>query len=112
MSDAVKPITSFPQFMDLLDSNKPNKPFVIDFWATWCGPCRAIRPVFEKLAEGEAKSKLGFYSVDIDAQAQIAEEIGITSMPTFIVFKGGKKVDEMSGAYPSNLQALVAKAAA
>ncbi|EJU02536.1 thioredoxin [Dacryopinax primogenitus] len=109
-SPAVTPITSYKQFKELLDSNKL---FVIDFWATWCGPCRMIRPIFEKLAESkDFNSKIAFYSVDVDEQGEIAQEVGIRAMPTFMVFKDGGKIDEFTGAVPAKLQAMVAKAAA
>jgi len=107
---AVVPITSLKQFQDLL---KDGDEFVIDFWATWCGPCRMIRPVFEKLAGvKEYNDKLKFFSVDVDDQSDIAEEVGIRVMPTFMVFKDGKKVDEMSGAVPVNLTNMLKKAIA
>ncbi|KZO91244.1 thioredoxin-like protein [Calocera viscosa TUFC12733] len=106
----VTPITSFQQFQDLLDSKKL---FVIDFWATWCGPCRMIRPVFEKLAaQKDLNEKIEFFSVDVDEQSEIAQEVAIRAMPTFMVFKDGIKIDEFTGAVPNKLQAMVAKAAA
>ncbi|KZT62705.1 thioredoxin [Calocera cornea HHB12733] len=107
---AVTPITSYKQFKELLESGKT---FVIDFWATWCGPCRQIRPIFEKLAEKkEFTEKLEFYSVDVDEQAEIAQEVGITAMPTFIAFKDGKKLSETIGAVPAKLNALISQAVA
>jgi len=107
---AVTPITSHEQFKELLASDKL---FIIDFWATWCGPCRMIRPVFEKFAEKkEFNEKLEFYSVDVDEQVDIAKEVGIRAMPTFIAFKDGKKVDELTGAAPDKLEALIKTSAA
>jgi thioredoxin 1 len=92
---------------------------VFDFWATWCGPCRVISPIFEKLADTFPNVK--FYKVDVDEQPvrvhlshhlnyadrdqqEISEEVGIRAMPTFILFKAGAKVDELVGASPPGLQ--------
>jgi len=105
----VYPISSYKQFKVLLDSNKL---FVVDFWATWCGPCRVISPVFERLAEQkEHNEKMDFYSVDVDQHSDIAKEVGIRAMPTFIVFKDGKQLDELRGALSPELEALIMRAA-
>lgn len=74
-------------------------PVLVDFWAEWCGPCKAIGPSIEALAtEYEGKAKV--YKVDIDNEGEIAERYGIMSIPTLLVFKGGKIVDKMNGAAP------------
>jgi thioredoxin 1 len=78
---------------------------IIDFWAAWCGPCRFISPVFEKLSE--AISGPEFYKVDVDNEPEIAEEVGIRAMPTFVAFQNGQKVSEVGGADPSKLEQLV-----
>ncbi|THH30245.1 hypothetical protein EUX98_g3959 [Antrodiella citrinella] len=104
---SVLPIESYEQFTKLINGDKP---IVIDFWATWCGPCRVISPVFEKLAANFPD--LGFYKVDVDAQSQISEEVGIRAMPTFAVFKNGQKVKDLVGANPQGLQALLQESSA
>ena len=86
-----------------------DKIVVIDFWATWCGPCKMIGPIFEKIAETPAGEKLGFYKVDVDEQSQIASEVGIRAMPTFAFFKNGEKIETVVGADPSKLQAAISK---
>jgi len=106
---AVTTITSYRQFQELLNSNKL---FVVYFGATWSGPCRALRPIFESLAmKMELNQKMGFYSVDVDDQAIIAQEVGIRTAPTFMVYKFGQKTDEVSGADHRALLTMLNKAA-
>ncbi|OJD09588.1 thioredoxin [Emergomyces pasteurianus Ep9510] len=80
---------------------------VIDCYATWCGPCKAIAP---KIVEfSEAYPDLGFYKVDVDQCPDIAQELGVRAMPTFIFFKDGQKVDEVLGAVPPAIEAAIKK---
>ncbi len=65
---------------------------VIDFWATWCGPCKIMGPIFEEAA-GELKGKAKFGKVDVDANHEIAEKFEIRSIPTTMFFKDGEQVD-------------------
>ena len=70
---------------------------LVDFWATWCGPCRMIAPVIEEIAaEFEGKAVVG--KVDVDEEPGLAQRYGIMSIPTLIVFKGGKVVEQAVGA--------------
>lgn len=74
-------------------------PVLVDFWATWCGPCRAIAPTVEQIAE-EYAGKAKVYKLDVDTEGAIAERYNIMSIPALLVFKDGKVVDQMVGAAP------------
>ena len=74
-----------------------DKPLVIDFWATWCGPCRKMAPVVEAMAEKYA-DKVVVGKCDVDDCADIPAQYGIRNIPTILFFKGGQIVDKMVGA--------------
>ncbi|KAG6004070.1 hypothetical protein E4U21_001415 [Claviceps maximensis] len=77
---------------------------VVDCFATWCGPCKAIGPLFEKHSEDTAfKDKIHFVKFDVDKLPVVAGILGVRSLPTFFFFKNGKKVDELVGANPDAL---------
>ncbi|KAI8827823.1 Allergen Cop c 2 [Chytriomyces cf. hyalinus JEL632] len=86
---------------------KSGKTVIVDWSATWCGPCKMISPVFVKLAE--EFTNVVFIKVDVDEVPDAAEAAGISSMPTFQVYQDSQKVDEMIGANPAKLRGLLEK---
>ena len=93
------------KYVTLTDSNfadtvlKSDKPVLVDFWATWCGPCRAIAPTIEQVAsEFEGRAVIG--KLDVDENPQVAMQFGIRSIPTILFFKDGRPVDQLIGAVP------------
>jgi thioredoxin 1 len=80
--------------------------FILDCWAEWCGPCRTIGPIIEQLAR-EMKGKVVFGKLNIDENMQTANKYRISAIPTLMVFKDGKLIDKLVGAYPK--PALAAK---
>jgi thioredoxin len=78
---------------------KSDVPVLVDFWASWCGPCRTISPIIETLAN-DYVGKAKIVKIDVDADPEIAGKYNVMSIPALLVFKGGKVVNQLVGAAP------------
>lgn len=96
-------IVNTQEFNELMNE----KAVLVDFFATWCGPCKMLSPVLEGVAE-KMKDKVTIVKVDIDRSPDLAAKFGVMSVPTMIMFKNGRQVDAFSGYMPeANLMANI-----
>jgi len=101
---SITELKTLAELSDLLKKSG-DKLTVIDFHATWCGPCHAIAPKYAALAKEH--TNVNFTKCDVDAVPSIAKEYAVSAMPTFVFIKNGKKVDQVRGADPRALEATI-----
>jgi len=109
MADNIKDVSDKDFKSNVLDAARP---VLVDFWAVWCGPCRMIGPIVAELAS-EYKDRVDFAKVNVDEAPKVASSYNVMSIPTLIVFKGGKPFEQVVGYRPKkDIQKLLDKALA
>lgn len=96
MKDGIQELSG-PSLLKLIE--KSSRPIVVDFWAPWCGPCRAFAPTYAQAAK-ELSAKIVFVKLNTEAHPDAGQGFAIKSIPTLAVFKGGREQDRQSGAMP------------
>ncbi|KAI1821663.1 thioredoxin-like protein [Xylaria intraflava] len=103
-------VHSIPTKKDFEEAVKTHSTVFVDAYATWCGPCKAISPLIAKMSEEERFKDVFFAKIDVDDLPDVSQELGITAMPTFVLFKDGKQVEEkVIGAIPREIEAFLVK---
>ncbi|KAF7722383.1 Thioredoxin domain-containing protein 2 [Apophysomyces ossiformis] len=105
----IREIVSFEEYKEIIATNKF---VVVDFHATWCGPCKLIAPLIKELADATENQHIVFLKVNVDDAAEISQDVGIRAMPTFLFYKDGEKVNEIVGANKAKIVETVASFAA